>query len=88
LPRRKEREERTVKGQKGTKKRKAAANNKSVPAKKKKSVDDDDAALAKSLASKRESSRNRDATGAKAKKAEALAALREVSTCVCHILLL
>ena len=37
-----------------------------------------DEALAKSLASKRESIRNRDATGKKAAKQSALAALREV----------
>lgn len=72
------RAEKAAKEQKGPKKRKAAT--KKAPAKKKAKGDDgtaDDAALAKSLASRRESSRNKDATGAKAKKASALAALRE-----------
>lgn len=80
--RRKEREEKAAMDQKGGKKKKAttkAAAKKTTPAKKKKTAADtaDDEAVAKSLASKRESTRNRDATGSKAKKAEALAALRE-----------
>lgn len=80
--RRKEREQKAAKDQKGSKKRKAttkAAVKKTTPAKKKKQAADtaEDETLAKSLASKRESTRNRDATGTKAKTAAALAVLRE-----------
>ena len=74
------RAEKAAKEQKGPKKRKtSAAAAKKTPAKKKQKDDDGtagDAALAKNL-SRRESARNKDATGAKAKKASALAALRE-----------
>ncbi|CAJ1949813.1 unnamed protein product [Cylindrotheca closterium] len=79
---RKEKEEKAAKDQKAGKKRKAstrATTKKTTPAKKNKAAAEtaDDETIAKSLASKRGSTRNRDATGSKAKKAEALAALRE-----------
>ncbi|KAL3945672.1 MAG: hypothetical protein SGBAC_000240 [Bacillariaceae sp.] len=78
---RKEREEKSAKDPKAGTKRKAttkAAAKKATPAKKKKATDTaEDETIAKSLAPKRGSTRNRDAKGSKAKKAEALAALRE-----------
>ena len=86
--RRKKREEKGTKDQKETKKRKAATPAKKPaakqPAKKVKEDESEpdttgDAELAAQLANKRESGRNRDATGAKGKKAKALAELREVS---------
>lgn len=84
LRRRKEREEKASKDPEGRKRKaasKSAAAKKTTPAKRKKATEGEDetedAALAKTLAAKRESTRNRDATGSKAKKAEALAALRK-----------
>jgi RNA polymerase-associated protein RTF1 len=76
---RKKREEKAA-TQKDTKKRKAATPAKK-PAKKVKEVGiaEGDAELAEALAEKRESGRNKDATGTKAQKTKALAALREVS---------
>jgi hypothetical protein len=86
LCRRKKREEKAAKEPKDTtKKRKAAAAAKK-PAKKAKEAEtgeiEGDEALAKTLAGKRESSRNRDAKGTKANRAKALATLREVSLIV------
>ena len=64
----------STKGKAKTKNVKAAAKKKASKAK----VDtSDDAALAASLATTRESSRNRDASGSKGKKAAALKAIRE-----------
>jgi hypothetical protein len=83
LCRRKKREEKAAKEPKdATKKRKAATPAKKPAKKSETGETGGDEALAKTLAGKRESSRNRDAKGTKANRAKALATLREVSLIV------
>ena len=80
--RRKERESKaSEKKTSARNKRKATTAAKKTAKKAKDDDEDSDAALAKALSGKRESIRNRDATGKKNQKAKALAALREVSCC-------
>jgi hypothetical protein len=91
---RKEREGKSALKKKDTKTKKKATAAKKPAKKTKDAVESEesdtngDENLAKTLAGKRESARNRDATGSKAQKNKALAALREVSIvlldgCVC-----
>ncbi len=81
LCRRKKREDKAAKEPKDTTKKRKAATPAKKSAKKAKETGETegDEALAKTLAGKRESSRNRDARGTKANRAKALASLREVS---------
>ena len=75
---RKEREEKKALGQKNKKQKTTTLSKKTTKTSKKKDKSKDEE-IAKTMSSRRSSTRDRDATGKKNSKAKALAALREVS---------